>query len=322
MASARPPFIPDFERIPDFPENGTSGEGWLDWVDELLDNIFGGIPTFDDIRDFLTDTSWEDFVPDTIPSTDDISDLISAIYDKIEDEIDPAQYIPDAVIDELNDMDIAKGVAELASFGYDMIVDGEYIDPWSGKVLDYSDFNLVLPKTNKTKVKGTKKNDLMSGHWESHNYDGKGGNDYLFTWYGNDTLKGGSGNDRLYVDGGNCTMTGGKGKDHFYLDRDGYALIKDYEKKDKIYVGDYSKGEIKVKTKKGDSIIKAGKNELAKVKDTKLSKSDLKFGDYYDPKTMSVIEDDHDHSHDGHDHDHDHAHERAINLSDILIDTI
>ena len=64
MALARPSFIPDFDRIPEFPENGTSGKGWLDWVDELLDNIFGGIPTFDDIRDFLTDTSWEDFVPD------------------------------------------------------------------------------------------------------------------------------------------------------------------------------------------------------------------------------------------------------------------
>ena len=312
MALARPAFIPDF--LPEFPDGGTSGEGWLDWVDELLDNIFGEIPTFDDIRDFLEDNSWEDLVPDP----DDISDLISAIYDKIDDEIDPKQYIPDAVLDELEDMDIAEGVAELMAFGYDIIEDGKYIDPWTGKALDYSDFNLVLPKVGKTKVQGTKKNDLMSGHWESHSYDGKGGNDYIYTWYGDDTLKGGSGSDRLYVDGGRCTMSGGSGKDHFYLDGDGFALIKDYEKKDKIYVGDYSKGKIKVQTKKGDSIIKAGKNTLAKVLDTKLSKNDLKFGDYYEPKSLTLLEDDHDHEGHDHGHDHDHAHDRAINPGDTL----
>ncbi len=53
-------FRPDF--LPDFPDDGTSSKGWLEWVDELLDNIFGGIPTFDDIREFLEDNSWEEWL--------------------------------------------------------------------------------------------------------------------------------------------------------------------------------------------------------------------------------------------------------------------
>ena len=84
-------FRPDF--LPDFPDDGTSGKDWLEWVDELLDNIFGEIPTFDDIREFLEDNSWEDLVP----NKSDVSDLITAIYDKIEDEIDPSQYIPNKI---------------------------------------------------------------------------------------------------------------------------------------------------------------------------------------------------------------------------------
>ena len=259
--------------LPDPPKDGSSGKGWVNWVDELLDNIFNGIPTFEDLYDFLEDNSWEDYVP-----ADEVGDLISTIYDKIDDNINPKDFIPDAVLDEIDDMNIAGGLAELAAFGYDKIVDGEYINPWTGNPFDYTDFNIVVPKVNKTTVKGSNKDDLMSGHWESHKYLGKGGNDAIFTWYGNDTLDGGKGNDRLYVDGDRCTMIGGKGKDNFYLDNDGYALIKDYSKGDTIYAGGMKKGKIKVKTQKGDSIIKNGKKENAKVINTKLNKKDLKFG--------------------------------------------
>ena len=73
-----------------FPEDRTSGKDWLKWVDEFLDELFDGRPTFDDIREFLEDNSWEDFIPDK----SDIGEVIGAIYDKIEGEIDPSQYIP------------------------------------------------------------------------------------------------------------------------------------------------------------------------------------------------------------------------------------
>ena len=221
-------FRPDI--LPDFPENGTSGKAWLDWVDELLDNIFGGIPTFDDIRDFLEDNSWEDLVP----NKSDVSNLISTIYDKIDEEIDPSQYIPKKVLNKIDNIDVAEGLAELMAFGYDKIdAKGQYIDPWTDKVLDYADFNVVLPRSGNVMTKGTKKHDLMSGHWEKHNYEGNKGNDRVFTWYGKDTLIGGQGNDHLYADGDDCTMIGGEGKDYFYLDGDSTTTIKDYRKKEK-----------------------------------------------------------------------------------------
>ena len=263
-------------KLPPFPEDGTSGKAWLRWVDELLDNIFGGIPTFNDVRDFLKDNSWEDLVP----SKSDVSDLISSIYDKIEDEIDPSQYIPKKVLKKIDNIDVAEGLAELMAFGYDKIdVKGQYIDPWTEKVLDYADFNIVLPKPGKTKVKGTKKDDLMSGHWEAHNYKGGNGNDRIFTWYGKDILLGGKGNDHLYADGDDCTMTGGKGKDYFYLDSDATVTIKDYKKKDDVIrIDGYKKGKIKVTSEGNNSLIKAGKKTLAKVLGVKkLNKNELEY---------------------------------------------
>ena len=118
--------------------------------------------------------------------------------------------------------------------GYDNLdVKGNYINPWTDKVLDCADFKVVVPKSGKTFVEVSKKDDLMSGHWESHTYDSGKGNDRIFTWYSKDTLLGCGGNDHLYVDGDDCTMLGGKGKDYFYLDVGGTALIKDYRTKGK-----------------------------------------------------------------------------------------
>ena len=301
-------FRPEF--LPDFPSNGTSGQGWLDWVDELLDNIFGGIPTFDDIREFLEDNKWEDLVPDA----NDVSELISTIYDKIDEEIDPSQYIPEEVSDKINDINISEGLAELMAFGYDNIdVKGQYIDPWTDKVLDYTDFNIVMPKSGKTKAKGSKKDDLMSGHWEKHKSEGGNGNDRIFTWYGKDTLIGGNGNDHLYADGDDCTMTGGKGKDYFYLDGDSTALIKDYRDKGKdiIRIDGYSKGQIKISKNGGNSFIKAGKHTLAKVEGVKnLKKGQLEYSG--GNTKMKNVEHNHDH-----DHDHDgHAHYRKADMSE------
>ncbi len=289
-------FRPDL--LPDFPEDGTSGKAWLRWVDELLDNIFGGIPTFDDIRDFLKDNSWEDLVP----NKSDVSDLISTIYDKIEDEIDPSQYIPKKVLKKIDNIDVAEGLAELMAFGYDKIdVKGQYIDPWTDKVLDYADFNIIVPKSGKVMTKGTNKNDLMSGHWEKHKYEGGNGNERIFTWYGKDTLIGGNGKDHLYADGDDCTMVGGNCKDYFYLDGDATVLIKDYRKngKDIIRVDGYNKGNIKVTSKGDDSLIKAGKHTLAKVVGVEnLNKNQLE----YSGGNTKVKNIDHDHDHHGHAH--------------------
>ena len=283
--------------FPPFPEDGTSGKDWLEWVDEFLDELFDGIPTFDDIREFLKDNSWEDY----IPNKSDIGEVIGAIYDKIEDEIDPSQYIPKKVLNKIDNIDVAEGLAELMAFGYDKIdAKGNYIDPWTSKILDYTDFNIVAPKSGKTKVKGGKKDDLMSGHWETHNYDGAKGNDRIYTWYGKDILIGGKGNDHLYADGDDCTMTGGKGKDYFYLDADATVTIKDYKSKDDVIrVDGYKKGQIKVTSKAGDSLIKAGKHTLAKVVGVKkLDKNELEYSGG-STKMKSI---DHGHEHHGHAH--------------------
>ena len=227
------------------------------------------------------------YVPDKV--TDGLEDLGDKLEDgknNVKDEVEG--WIPDIRDDVeawIPDLDIQNklgnlydDIQDLWERGYENLdVKGNYIDPWTDKVLDYADFNVVVPRTNQKTVKGTKKDDLMSGHWESHVYVGGKGNDRIFTWYGKDTLKGEAGNDHLYVDGDDCTMIGGSGKDYFYLDGGGTALIKDYEKKDVIRVDGYGKGNIKINHKKGNSLIKAGKHTLAKVLNTKLSKGDLQY---------------------------------------------
>jgi len=205
-----------------------------------------------------------------------VDDIVDDVIPDIDIDINVNDWIPSDIQKKLGDG--ADAIARMMREGYDNLdVKGNYIDPWTDKVLDYADFNVVVPRVGKTNVKGTNKDDLMSGHWESHKYDGKKGNDRIFTWYGKDTLLGGAGNDHLYVDGDDCTMVGGSGKDYFYLEGGSTALIKDYENKDVIRVDGHSKGNIKINHKKGNSLIKAGKHTLAKVLDTKLSKGDLQY---------------------------------------------
>ncbi|WP_028953596.1 hypothetical protein [Synechococcus sp. CC9616] len=264
------------------------------------------------IKDNVTD-----IVDDAIP--DNVQDGLDNVKDEVEG------WIPDLDIqDKLGDL--YDDIQELYEKGYDNLdVKGNYIDPWTDKVLDYADFNVVVPKAKKTFVKGSNKDDLMSGHWEKHKYEGGKGHDRIFTWYGKDTLLGGDGNDHLYADGDDCTMIGGNGKDYFYIEGGGTSLIKDYEKKDVIRVDGYGKGNIKITNKKGDSLIKAGKHTLAKVLDTKLSKGDLQYSGGSNknivPDEPFTVEDDHDHE--GHDHSgHDH---RSVDpadsgsLTDVLL---
>ena len=234
-----------------------------------------------------------------------VPDKVTDGLDNIKNEIEG--WIPDLDIkDQLGDL--YDSIQDLWERGYENIdVKGNYIDPWTDKVLDYADFNVVVPKSNKTFVGGSNKDDLMSGHWEKHKYEGGNGNDRIFTWYGKDTLIGGNGKDHLYADGDDCTMIGGKGNDYFYLDGDATVLIKDYRKKGKdvIRVDGYNKNQIKISTKSGNSLIKAGKKTLAKVVGVKnLNKKQLEYHGG-NTKTKSI---DHDH--------HGHAHHRKAEMSE------
>ena len=237
-------------------------------------------------------------VPDNVTDgLDNLGDALEDGKDTIKDEV--GKWVPD--LDVQNKLgDLYNDIQDLWERGYENIdVKGNYIDPWTDKVLDYADFNVVVPRANKTFVKGSNKDDLMSGHWEKHKYEGGNGNDRIFTWYGKDTLIGGNGKDHLYADGDDCTMIGGNGKDYFYIEGGGTSLIKDYRKngKDIIRVDGYNKGNIKVTSKSGNSLIKAGKKTLAKVVGVKnLNKNEL---EYHGGNTKTKS---HDHDHHGHAH--------------------
>ena len=267
----------------------------------------------------------KDNIPDPVTDgLDNIKDEVSDGLDNIKDEVDG--WIPD--LDIQNKLgDLYDDIQDLWERGYDNLdIKGNYIDPWTNKVLDYADFNVVVPKSGKTYTGGSKKDDLMSGHWEKHKYDGGKGNDHIFTWYGKDTLLGGDGKDHLYADGDDCTMVGGKGNDYFYLDGDSTTLIKDYRKqgKDIIRVDGYSKGNIKITTKSGNSLIKAGKHTLAKVVGVKnINKNELQYSGGNNNRAMDKHDDHSGHDHHDHDH-HGHAHHRALeaNESDLLTDLI
>ena len=253
-------------------------------------------------------------VPDNVTDgLDNLGDALEDGKDTIKDEV--GKWVPD--LDVQNKLgDLYNDIQDLWEKGYPNIdVKGNYIDPWTDKVLDYADFNIVVPRANKTLVKGSKKDDLMSGHWEKHKYEGGNGNDRIFTWYGKDTLIGGNGKDHLYADGDDCTMIGGNGKDYFYIEGGGTSLIKDYRKngKDIIRVDGYNKDQIKIKSKSGNSLIKAGKKTLAKVVGVKnLKKDELQYSG--GNTKMKSIEHDHDH------HGHAHQHEADPNEGDLTAD--
>ena len=252
---------------------------WQDYVPNL-DQVIpeagkNWIPNWDDITNAIPDKG---DIADLVPDGDNLYDFLDDLNQWLPD-IDAKDYIPKDVRKKLGNL--ADDIADLMQLGYDKIdVKGQYIDPWTDKVLDYADFNLVVPKSGKVMTKGSNKNDLMSGHWEKHKYEGGNGDDRIFTWYGKDTLIGGNGKDHLYADGDDCTMIGGNGNDYFYLDGDATVLIKDYRKngKDIIRVDGYKKGKIKVTSKGGDSLVKAGKKTLAKVVGVKnLNKNQLEY---------------------------------------------
>ena len=245
-------------------------KSWQDFVPDLNNVIPDAgkdwIPNWDDITNAIPDKG---DIADLVPDGEDLYDFLDDLNQWLPD-IDAEDYIPSDIRGKLGDL--ADDIADLMALGYDnIVVKGNYIDPWTNKTLDYAVFNLVVPTSGEVFTEGSKKNNLMSGHWEKHKYEGGNGNDKIFTWHGK---------DHLYADGDDCTMISGKGTDFFYLDGDATATIKDYRKKGKdiIRVDGFNNNQVKVQRKGGDSFIKSGRHTLAKVMGVNnLKASELQF---------------------------------------------
>ena len=114
------------------------------------DKVTDGI---DDVKDELNEG--KDNVNDAL---DDGKDKLDDLIPDIDIDINVDDYLPSNIQKKLGDG--AETIAKMMREGYDNLdVKGNYIDPWTDKVLDYADFNVVVPKANKTLVKGTKKDD-------------------------------------------------------------------------------------------------------------------------------------------------------------------
>jgi Ca2+-binding RTX toxin-like protein len=61
--------------------------------------------------------------------------------------------------------------------------------------------------------------------YQSFHVSGLGGNDTIYTSYGNDTVDGGTGNDTIQSDGGNDILMGGAGNDTIYHGMYGSATL-------------------------------------------------------------------------------------------------
>jgi serralysin len=61
--------------------------------------------------------------------------------------------------------------------------------------------------------------------YTGYNVNGLGGNDNIFTSYGNDTVDGGAGNDSIYSPGGNDKLSGGAGNDSVVHGWQGSAMV-------------------------------------------------------------------------------------------------
>ena len=98
----------------------------------------------------------KDNIPDPVTDgLDNIKDEVNDGLDNNKDEVD--DWIPD--LDIQNQLgDLYDSVQDLWERGYENIdVKGNYIDPWTDKVLDYADFKVVVPKSGKVFTGGSKK---------------------------------------------------------------------------------------------------------------------------------------------------------------------
>ena len=98
-----------------------------------------------------------------------------------------------------------------------------------------------MAKNKKNKIKGTKRADDLIGTSQNDYAFGKGGDDVITTFEGNDKIKGGAGDDIITSGTGKDKARGGKGNDTFVTEngspnnpKEGYVKIMDFEVGDKI----------------------------------------------------------------------------------------
>ena len=219
-------------------------------------------------------------ITNAIPDKGDIADLVpdgENLYDFLDDldkwlpDTDAKDYIPNNVRKKLGNL--ADDIADLMLLGYDKInakVNTLTLGPTRFWITPSS----ILSFKVRQGIHEEPTSDLMSAR---KNINMKERTATTESSPGTERHAcPGNGSDHLYADGDNCTMIGGNGKDYFYLDADATALIKDYRKKGKdiIRVDGYNRGQIKISTKSGNSLIKAGKKTLAKVVGVKNLKKD------------------------------------------------
>ena len=98
-----------------------------------------------------------------------------------------------------------------------------------------------MAKNKKNKIKGSKRADELIGTSRNDYAIGKGGDDVITTFEGNDKIKGGAGDDIITSGTGKDKAWGGKGNDTFVTEngsinnpKEGYVKIMDFEIGDKI----------------------------------------------------------------------------------------
>ena len=111
---------------------------------------------------------------------------------------------------------------------------------------DFTDIEL----TNIMELRGTARDDVITGSSDNDTLIGDAGNDSLTGGDGGDSLTGGDGNDSLTGGAGNDSLTGGDGEDTFVFDAAFGATNADT-------IGDFVSGTDKI------SVSKAVFNDLA-----------------------------------------------------------
>jgi VCBS repeat-containing protein len=106
----------------------------------------------------------------------------------------------------------------------------------------------------KTKIKGSKGDDVLVGTNRSDAIFGRSGNDVLLGRSGNDKLDGGKGNDKLLGGKGDDVLLGGSGNDELYGGKGSDKLLGG-SGNDELYGG---KGHDKLDGGKGDDLLAGG----------------------------------------------------------------
>lgn len=140
----------------------------------------------------------------------------------------------------------------------------------------------IIGLGNRDRLIGGNGNDQLFGGGGSDRLIGGNGNDRMLGESGNDTLIAGSGNDRMFGGSGNDRFDGGKGKDVIETGRGrdritlkrngGFDRITDFQNgRDKIDLVRISFGQLSFQERRGDVLVKLGRNNLLRIEDTSLN---------------------------------------------------